>query len=170
MTLARHGGAEAAPDGRLFPDDLRDSLGESLTVEDVGAAWKLRFKHAPSGNDGEFDRWAADQLDAVAWLSPEVGRFVRIDYALPAPVSGPAGGRLLKYNQSYVLQTDPIYQLSVITSFRLELEARGVIRKVRRSYEMQTRNIEVFFATPEAEARFIAAKAERVADEIADPR
>lgn len=163
-------GGELAPDGRLFPDDLRASLGEDLTVEDLGAAWKLYFRHTPSGNDGAFDRWAAAQLKATAWLSPDAGRFVRIDYTLPAPVNGPEGGRLLSYNQSYVLEVDPVYQLSLITSFQLSLEARGVFRKERRSYTMQTRNVEVFFATPEAETRFFDAKALQIADGTDQPR
>jgi len=163
-------GAESAPDGRLFPDDLRESLGDEVVVEDLGAAWKLSFKHAPSRNDGEFDRWAAEQLEATAWLTPQTGRFIRIEYALPAPVNIPEGGRLLKYTQSYVLEPDPVYQLSLITSFQLELEARGFIRKEQRSYGMYIRNVEVFFATPEDEARFFKAKADEATDGAAEPR
>ena len=156
--IAAAWGAEAAPDGRLFPDDLRASLGSDFLVSDLGAAWRVKFKHTPSENDGSFDVWAAEQLEATAWLSPENGRFLRIDYSLPAPVDGPEGGRLLAYEQSYSLEVDPIYQLSLITSYKLEFVARGVLRKERRQYSMQTRNLEVFFATPEDEAHFIAAK------------
>jgi len=163
-------GAESAPDGRLFPDDLRESLGDNVVVEDLGAAWKLSFKHAPSRNDGEFDRWAAEQLEATAWLTPETGRFIRIEYALPRPVNIPEGGRLLQYSQSYVLEPDPTYQLSLITSFQLKLEARGVFRKEQRSYGMSTRNVEVFFATPEDEALFFEAKAAQSADALGEPR
>lgn len=163
-------GAEPAPDGRLFPDDLRVSLGRDVRVEDVGAAWKLSFEHVPSENDGPFDIWAAEKLRATAWLAPESGRFLRIDYSLPAPVDGPEGGRLLTYEQSYLLQDDPVYHLSLITSFQLTFEARGVFRKERRSYAMQTRNVEVFFATPEDEARFIDANRQTGADLTRFPR
>jgi len=162
--IAAAWGAEAAPDGRLFPDDLRASLGTDFLVENLGAAWKLKFEHTPSANDGSFDVWAAEQLEATAWISPESGRFLRIDYELPAPVDGPEGGRLLSYEQSYFLEVDPDYQLSLITSYKLDLVARGVLRKERRQYAMQTRNVEVFFATPEDEARFIAAKSIPTAD------
>ena len=156
--IAAAWGAEAAPDGRLFPDDLRASLGPSPQIEDLGAAWRLRFQHTPSANDTEFDVWAAERLDATAWVSPETGRFVRIEYNLPKPVNGPEGGKLLNYKQSYVLEEDPVFGISLITSFRLAFEARGLFRKERRSYAMQTRNLEAFFATPEDEALFIAAK------------
>lgn len=163
-------GAEVAPDGRLFPDDLRESLGQAVEIEDLGSAWKLSFDHTPSANDGAFDIWAAGNLKAVAWLSPDRGRFLRIDYELPAPVDGPEGGRLLAYEQSYILQDDPVYQLSLITSFRLCLMARGFLRTEERSYDMQVRKAEVFFATPEDEARFIAAKGQVQADLTLSPR
>lgn len=157
--IAASWGAETAPDGRLFPDDLRASLGSAPDIKNLGAAWKLEFQHRPSANDNEFDVWAAEQLDATAWLSPETGRFLRIEYVLPMPVRGPDGGRLLNYRQSYILDTDPTFGVSLVTSFRLAFEARGAFRRERRSYAMQTRNLEVFFATPEDEARFIANKA-----------
>ena len=163
-------GAEAAPDGRLFPDDLRASFGNELQVSDVGPVWKLAFQHAPSANDGAFDIWAAERLQATAWLSPVTGRFLRIDYTLPAPVRGPEGGKLLKYNQSYLIETDPVYKLSLITSYNLELEARGGLRTERRQYAMQMRNIEVFFATPEDEARFIATNSMQSTDLRVQPR
>lgn len=149
-------GAELAPDGRLFPDDLRASLGPAPFVQDVGAAWKVSFRHQPSANDRDFDIWAAEQLDATAWLSPEDGRFLRIDYELPGPVPIPEGGRLMRFEQTYLLEPDPVYALSLITSFRVDLEARGGFRTERRRYVMQTRNIEIFFATEQAEALFLA--------------
>ena len=55
---------EAAPDGRLFPDDLRASMGREVQVEDMGHAWRIAFRHHPSTNDGEFDVWAAERLQA----------------------------------------------------------------------------------------------------------
>lgn len=163
-------GAEPAPDGRLFPDDLRASLGTDVQVEDLGAAWRLRFTHTPSANDGAFDVWAAQQLAASAWISPESGRFLRIDYTLPAPVSGPEGGQLLSYDQSYFLETDPEYDLSLITSYKLEFVARGALQRRRQTYTMRVQNAEIFFATPADEARFIAANQQREADVGPVPR
>ena len=57
-------GAEIAPDGRLFPDDLRASFGEEVFVDDLGPAWRLKFQHAPSANDNALDIWAAQRLQA----------------------------------------------------------------------------------------------------------
>ncbi len=151
-------GAEAAPDGRLFPDDLRASLGEEVSAEDLGGAWRLRFRHRPSANDGEFDVWAAERLDAVAWLDPVADRFLRVDYALPRPVRGPDGGRLTRFDQSYFLETEPRFGLSLVTAFAIEIEGRAAFRRVRRSYSARVLEAEIFFATPNDEASFVAAR------------
>ena len=155
--VAANWAAESAPDGRLFPDDLRASLGADVQTEKLGEAWKLRFRHAPSANDNTFDVWAAEQLMATAWLSPIDGRFIRIDYELPRSARLPGGGRLTRYDQTYFLEEDPVYRFSLITSFKVDLEARGGFRRERRSYKMHARNIEVFFASAEAEAQYFAA-------------
>ena len=112
--LAAHWGAEAAPDGRLLPDDLRASLGRDVKVDVLGDAWRLGFEHVPSANDEALDLWVGARVDATAWLSPELGQFLRIDYHLPKPVRGPEGGRILTYEQSYFLEPDPVYNLSLI--------------------------------------------------------
>ncbi|MEL7128056.1 MAG: hypothetical protein AAGK23_00775 [Pseudomonadota bacterium] len=154
--LAATWGAEAAPDGRLFPDDLRASIGTDIAVEEIGPAWRLGFRHAPSANDGAFDVWAAERLDATAWLAPEAGRFLRIDYVLPRPVNGPEGGRLLRFDQSYFLETDPTYNVSLVTALTVKFEARGGLRTIRKSYTARTLRAEIFFATPEDEAAFLS--------------
>jgi hypothetical protein len=152
-------GAEEAPDGRIFPDDLRASLGADLDIENLGQAWKLQFKHTPSANDGAFDIWAAEKLDATAWLSPDDNSFLRIDYTLPSPVRGPEGGWLFAYDQSYYLQNDPVYNLTLITAYTLKFVAGSAFGKQTQQYRMQVLSAEVFFATPEDEARFIATSA-----------
>lgn len=162
-------GAEEAPDGRLFPDDLRASIGDSPEISELGAAWKVSFRHNPSANDGLFDVWAAQRLEATAWLSPGAGRFLRIDYVLPKPARLPEGGRLMKYSQSYLLERDPVYDLSLITSFTTDFEARGGLRTERRHYTMQVRQMEVFFANPAAEAEFFEKALFADADEAGDP-
>ncbi|MEO0712895.1 MAG: hypothetical protein AAFY37_03175 [Pseudomonadota bacterium] len=151
-------GAEAAPDGRLFPDDLRASFGQSVSVEDLGAAWRVRFRHAPSANDTEFDVWAAERLDAVAWLEPTQDRFLRIDYSLPKPVRGPDGGRLVKFEQTYLLEREPRWDMSFIASFSIDLEARAAFQTIRRAYSARVTDAEFFFATSAAETAFEAGR------------
>ncbi|MEO9971597.1 MAG: hypothetical protein ABJG15_17510 [Hyphomonadaceae bacterium] len=157
--LAAHWGAEAAPDGRLLPDDLRASLGSDVKVDVLGDAWRLGFEHVPSANDEALDLWVGARVDATAWLSPELGQFLRIDYHLPKPVRGPEGGRILTYEQSYFLEPDPVYNLSMITAFSLSFSARGGFKTIRQSYSMRVLKLEVFFATPEDEADFLEARA-----------
>jgi len=154
--LAAHWGAEPAPDGRLLPDDLRASLGDDVTVDDLGAAWRLKFEHTPSANDEALDLWVGARVDATAWLSPENGQFLRIDYHLPRPVRDPEGGRILTYDQSYYLEPDPVYNLTMITAFSLSFSARAAFQTVRQSYSMRVLELEVFFATPEDEAAYLA--------------
>ncbi len=146
--------SEAAPDGRLFPDDLRASLGAQVEIEDLGHAWRVAFHHTPSANDGDFDIWAARRLAATAWLEPTGDRFLRIDYSLPAPVRGPEGGRLTKFEQTYWLETEPEWGMSYVAAFRVEMEGRAAFRTIRRAYEARITKAEFFFASQEAEKAF----------------
>ncbi|GAB5459768.1 MAG: hypothetical protein Hens3KO_27980 [Henriciella sp.] len=149
-------GAELAPDGRLFPDDLRESLGTDVKIKDFGAGWRLQFQHAPSANDSALDVWASQQLNAVAWLDPVNSCFLRIDYTLPRPVRGPKGGRLTRFNQSYLLETEPEWGLSYISQFKLEFEAKAPFRTIRQSYTAVISEATFFFASSAAEAQYVA--------------
>ncbi len=153
-------GAERAPDGRLFPDDLRASLGTNVNIEDLGAGWRVRFHHTPSANDGELDVWAAERLDATAWLDSTGDRFLRIDYVLPAPVRGPDGGRLTRYEQSYFLETEPRYGMSIVTALTFDIEARAALQPIRRGYTAQLRDLDIFFANKDAERSFLKKRRE----------
>ncbi|MEM7638448.1 MAG: hypothetical protein AAF269_05230 [Pseudomonadota bacterium] len=150
-------GAEIAPDGRLFPDDLRASLGARVDVDDLGPAWRLTFQHAPSANDTALDVWATQRLRAEAWLEPVNGRFLRIDYALPRPVRGPKGGRLTKFRQSYLLDSEPEWGLTYISQFALEFEAKAAFRTIRQNYKAEITEATFFFASRELEQQFTAA-------------
>ncbi len=150
-------GAEIAPDGRLFPDDLRASLGEQVFVDDLGGAWRLKFRHAPSANDNALDVWATQRLQAEAWLEPVNGQFLRIDYTLPRPVRGPEGGRLTKFEQSYLLATEPEWGLTYIAQFALEFEAKAPFRTIRHNYRATITEATFFFASPELERQFVSA-------------
>lgn len=146
--------SEAAPDGRLFPDDLRMSLGPQVEIEDLGQAWRVAFHHTPSANDGAFDIWAAKRLAATAWLEPTGDRFLRIDYSLPRPVRGPEGGRLTRYEQTYWLETEPEWGMSYVAAFQVEMEGRAAFRTIRRAYEARITKAEFFFASETAEKAF----------------
>ena len=150
-------GAEIAPDGRLFPDDLRASLGARVDVDDLGPAWRLTFQHAPSANDTALDVWATQRLRAEAWLEPVNGRFLRIDYALPRPVRGQKGGRLTKFRQSYLLDSEPEWGLTYISQFALEFEAKAAFRTIRQNYKAEITEATFFFASRELEQQFTAA-------------
>jgi len=152
--VAANWAAESAPDGRLFPDDLRASLGRSVEVNDAGHAWQIAFRHTPSKNDGEFDVWAAQRLQATAWLDPVGERFLRIDYRLPKPVEGPEGGTLSQYNQSYFLRTEPRWGMSYVSGFSIELEARAAFRKIERRYSANIVKVDFFFASAQAQKIF----------------
>ncbi|MEL6664672.1 MAG: hypothetical protein AAFQ24_00960 [Pseudomonadota bacterium] len=150
-------GAEVAPDGRLFPDDLRASLGETVYVDDFGPAWRLKFQHAPSANDSALDVWATQRLQAEAWLEPTDGSFLRIDYNLPRPVRGPKGGRLTKFKQSYLLETEPEWGLTYISQFALNFEAKAPFRTIRQNYRAVITEATFFFASPALEQEFVSA-------------
>ncbi|MEL7033744.1 MAG: hypothetical protein AAGL97_08285 [Pseudomonadota bacterium] len=150
-------GAEVAPDGRLFPDDLRASLGARVSVDDLGPAWRLKFQHAPSANDSALDIWATQRLHAEAWLEPLDGRFLRIDYTLPRPVRGPKGGRLTKFQQSYLLDTEPEWGLTYISQFALNFEAKAPFRTIRQNYKAKITEATFFFASVEMERQFVSA-------------
>lgn len=152
--VAREWAFEAAPDGRLFPNDLRASLGQQVQVDDLGLAWRVKFKHAPSQNDGEFDTWAAERLSATAWLDPDADRFLRLDYVLPAPVRGPDGGRLTKYQQTYLLESEPTWGLSYVSSLSVDLEAKAAFRTIRRRYSARVTQIDFFFANKNSQLAF----------------
>lgn len=147
---------EAAPDGRLFPDDLRASMGARVEIRDLGMAWRAGFRHKPSLNDSDLDVWFANKVDADAWLDPETGRFLRIDYSLPHPVRGPDGGRLTRFRQSYLLETEPRWGLSYIASYTMALEAKGGFTTIRRNYTATVTSIDFFFASDAAEDDFEA--------------
>lgn len=152
--------AEPAPDSRLFPDDLRASLGPSVDVNTDGAAWRLSFRHHPNHNDTEFDVWAAQRLKATAWLDPVGERFERIDYTLPKPVSGPSGGKLTRYEQSYMLKTEPRWGFSYVSGYTIDLEARAAFKRIERRFEARVTDVSFFFASPHAEAEYTARRSQ----------
>ncbi len=151
-------GAEAAPDGRLFPDDLRASFGDTVLVDDMGPAWRLTFDHAPSANDNALDVWATQRLQAEAWMEPLHGRFLRIDYTLPRPVRGPKGGRLTRFEQSYLLDTEPQWGLTYVSQFALNFEAKAAFRTIRQDYTAVITEATFFFASPALEQHFVSAR------------
>lgn len=157
--VAANWASEAAPDGRLFPDDLRACLGHTVQVDTTDHAWRVGFRHHPNYNDNEFDRWAAERLQATAWLDPVGERFLQIDYSLPRAVSGPSGGKLTRYNQTYILSTEPRWGFSYVSGFTIDLEARAAFKRITRTYQAQVTEVQFFFASDEAEAHYHATRA-----------
>ena len=152
--FAANWGSETAPDARLFPDDLRASFSRRVMAEDLGGAWRVRFDHRPSLSDSELDEWAAEHLRATVWIDPVSERFLRLDHDLPQPVDGPRGVRLVRYNQSYFIDTEPAYGLSYVSGLAVELEARAAFQSVRRAYTARILEVEFFFASAADQVEF----------------
>jgi hypothetical protein len=151
-------GQEQAPDGRLFPSRLRASLGQQVSVDELGGAWRLHFKHHPQLNDSEFDVFAAEHLMATAWVDPFGEKFLRLDYALPQPVSIPEGGRLNHYTQSYFLKAEPRWGFSYVSGFSVNLEGQQSFIGFSRRYSATVTQAEFFFANAAAQAEFEGAR------------
>ncbi|ABI77346.1 hypothetical protein HNE_2727 [Hyphomonas neptunium ATCC 15444] len=158
--VAANWASEPAPDGRLFPDDLRACLGQTVQVNTEGHAWRVGFRHHPNYNDNEFDRWAAERLQANALLDPVGERFLQIDYTLPKAVNVPNGGKLTRYNQTYILSTEPRWGFSYVSGFAIDLEARAAFKRITRSYQAEVTDVQFFFASPEAERAFLDRQAQ----------
>ncbi len=163
--IAASWGNMPAPDSRLFPDDLRASLGRDLKLDDHGAAWRIVFQHTPSENDSDLDIWATQHLRAEAWIDPVRRHFLRLDYKLPRPVAGPDGGRLLSFEQTYLLDLAPLWGLSFVTQYRLKFEARAAFRLVRQEYLAVISEATFFFANAETQSAYLAEQASRAEPE-----
>ena len=147
-------GQEQAPDGRLFPSRLRASLGPQISVDELGGAWRLHFKHHPAASDDEFDVFAAQHLMATAWVDPFGERFLRLDYALPEPVSIPDGGKLNRYTQSYFLKAEPRWGFSYVSGYSVNLEGQRSFVSLTRRYSATVTQAEFFFANAAAQAEY----------------
>lgn len=147
--------SSVSPDGWLFPDELRSSLGGEVDAEIADSKWRIGFQHTPSNYDSSMDVWAAEQMQATGWIDPYAERFERIDYTISEPIRGPEGGRIRKYHQSYYFETEPAYGMSYVSGVTIELEARAAWKTIRRSYSAQVLEAEFFFASAEAEKAFV---------------
>ncbi|MEL6566804.1 MAG: hypothetical protein AAFQ22_00190 [Pseudomonadota bacterium] len=155
-------GAEAAPDGRLFPDDLGSSFSGTVQADVFDTAWRVRIVHRPTFHEDPLDVWAAQHLESSAWLDSQSGHFLRLDHTLPRPVTGPRGVRVMRYNQSYFLERDPEFGVSFITAISIDLEARAGFRMVQRAYEVRILSAELFFASIADETAFLEARGKSV--------
>lgn len=151
---AAWGGAEA-PDQRLFLRSLAGGVGKQVDVSDLGKAWRMQFDHIPRAMTyGVLDAEPTTPIEAELWLKPGMRRFMRFDFSLPQPVTTPDGVRLEEFRQSYLLETEPVWGLSYVSSIAVSLEAEGRYREVDHDYTAQIVSIEFFFTSPEAEALF----------------
>ncbi|MEM7767041.1 MAG: hypothetical protein AAF253_06085 [Pseudomonadota bacterium] len=153
--VARNWSGDAAPDSWLFPDDLRASVSDTEAAEVLGQAWRIRYAHQLSPNDDDaLDEWAAERLAATAWIDPMTERFLRIDHELTDPVRGPSGGQLTRFQQTYLLDTDPDYGVSYVSAFAVDLSARYGFRRFDRRYEARLIEVDLFFSSRAAERDF----------------
>lgn len=147
-------GNDDSPDGWLFADDLRASMGRLVEAEDTGLAWQIQFQHQISENDGPLDKWAANHLIGIAWLEPVNGYFLRIDYESYEPFSGPGGLQVDSYNHHYLIRQEPEYGFSYIWAFKVDMHGQFQGSPIDRAYRVQVTDVEFFFATPGEEARY----------------
>ena len=69
-------------------------------------------------------------------------------------MDGPRGVRLMRYSQSYFLETDPSYGLSYVSGLAIQLEARVSFQTVQRAYSARVLEVEFFFASAADQAEF----------------
>lgn len=147
-------GSDVSPDGWLFADDLRASMGRIVEAEDMGAAWLVHFQHQLSENDGPLDAWAAEHLAGSAWLEPVGGYFLRIDYDSFEAFDGPKGGQIESYSQNYLFRQDPEYGISYIWAYEVDMKGSYLGERIDRSYRMQVTDVKFFFASTREEALY----------------
>ena len=152
----REWGAESAPDGWLFPDDLRDSMGGIVDAQDLGSAWKIQFQHTPTENDGPLDIWAADHLVGYAWLEPVNQDILRVEYVALKPFSAPGGGTVEAYDHAYVLQRDPEYDITFVSAYTIDVQGKFLSTPMERSYRARITSVEFFFSSAVEEALFLS--------------
>ena len=154
--VVKEWGGEIAPDGWLFPDDLRASMGRIVEAEDTGALWKVEFEHQPSDNDGPMDIWASDHLIGYAWLDPINHQFVRVEYEALEPFDAPTAGRVDSYSHAYILHDDPRYGISFVSAYMIDVKGTLLNETIERSYRARITDVDFFFSSPVEEALFLS--------------
>ena len=153
-------GLQDDPDGWLFADDLRASMGRIVEAEDMGAAWRINFQHLPSANDGPMDIWAAEHLTGYAWLEPVNAQLLRVDYHAPQPFDGPNGGKVETYDHAYLLQRDPEYGITFVSAYKVDVRGHFLSADIERAYRVRVTDVDFFFSSPVEEALFKAKRLE----------
>ena len=67
-------------------------------------------------------------------------------------------GRLTKFEQSYLLESEPEWGLTYISQFALEFEAKAPFRTIRQNYKAVITEATFFFASSELEQEFVSAQ------------
>lgn len=149
--VAAQWAAEAAPDSRLFADNLRVGLTGANTVEDYGAALRVSFAHTPVGMSPANDATDAAAMDAEAWVEPTQGRILRLAYRLNAPIQRADGSALTQYSQDYLLESEQAWGLSYISAYKVSLAVEQGGEVSQQDYQANIRGATFFFATPALE-------------------
>jgi hypothetical protein len=137
---------EPAPDGRLFPDDLRPSIGGELDWRAIDGWWVASFRPKQSANDGEFDSWIASHLYGRAWIDPETNALSRIAYWAPRPFDAPDEGRVETLDQAWDFAYAPEFGASYAVSWRIRAEGSTALQPMRRSMTVTLSDIVLFDA------------------------
>jgi len=147
-------GKQEAPDGWLFPDDLRASMGTIVDADEIGAAWRVQFQHHTSSNDGPLDVWAAEHLAGYAWLEPVNAQFMRIDYRSFRPFTAPNGARIESYSHTYMMGQNSEFGITYVSAFKVDVKGSFLKTRIDRAYRVHVKNVEFFFASKADEAKY----------------
>ena len=146
--------AEAAPDGRLFADNVRANIRSNATIDDFGSAWRVRFDHTPVDASPVHNIATSNGLLGEAWIEPSAGRLMRLDYRLQAPVRQTNGSELTEYSQSYILEAEPAWGLTYIAGYQVSLALDAQGERQSHSYRATIKDASFFFANPDQEDTF----------------
>ena len=148
--------AEAAPDGRLFADNVRANMASNATVDDFGAAWRVRFDHTPVDASPVHNLATTNGLLGEAWIEPSAGRLMRLDYRLQAPVDQANGSELTEYSQSYILEAEPAWGLTYVAGYQVSLALDSHGERQSHAYRATIKDASFFFASPAEEEAYRA--------------
>ena len=146
---------------------LEDGTADAITIVTPPARGKLVARA-----DGHLSLNLNEVRDttplSIVYDKTAEGNIDRIDATIEVVPAEWTGG--WSRPMGYFLETDPVYDFSLITSYKLEFVVRAALQRKRQVYTMRIQDAEIFFATPEDEARFIAANSQREADAGHEPR
>jgi hypothetical protein len=134
-----------APDARLLPDILAARLaGGSVGVNPPGEV-RVTFD-APTEQGEGLGAWLPSRLAGTALMPPGAAAFSAVNLRADGPFdAGPA--RVSVFDQTYGLEVDALFDISLIRRFDLRAMARLGLGSVERRLSVDVLEVEPFFAT-----------------------